>query len=325
MKTLLLLPLLLISLICSAQTKELKLASDIWPPFTNVEGEKSIANDIVNEALSRQNIQVITEMLLFDDVLSGINSRNYDGSAALWITDERKKHYLFSEPYLNNQLILVGPKGSDVGATSFGDLTGKKLGIIENYAYGDINATQHIIMVSGNGNQQNLERLLSGKIDYMLVDALIIQYLLKYQLNDVTKFLEIGDTPLLLKPLHFVLRKDVPNAEQIMSLFNEEIDNMIADGTYHKILELNWIQMDIDGDGNLELVLDGDQAGEESPKNTYGLFMDLSYVEKADTPTRYFINGHLYEDWDNVPKSYKIYLPPDPIPHPNDVKIRFSF
>jgi len=316
---------LMISIICSAQTGDLRLASDIWPPFTNIEGEKSIASDLVNEALSRQNISTTTEILLFDDVLSGLISGDYDGSAALWITEERKKHYLFSESYLNNQLILVGPKGSDVSATSFDDLTGKRLGIIENYAYGDINASQHIILVSGNGNQQNLERLLSGKIDYMLVDALIIQYLLKYQLNDVTKFLEIGQTPLLIKSVHLALRNNFPNAEQILSLFNEEIDNMVADGTYHRILELNWIQMDIDGDGNLELVLDGNQAGTESPTNTYGLYMDLSYVEKSNTPKRYFINGNLYEDWDNVPESYKVYLPPDPIPHPNDVKIRFSF
>jgi ABC-type amino acid transport substrate-binding protein len=316
---------LLISLISSAQNGELKLASDIWPPFTNIEGEKSIASDLVNEALSRQNISTTTEILLFDDVLSGLISGDYDGSAALWITEERKKHYLFSESYLNNQLILVGPKGSDVSATSFDDLTGKRLGIIENYAYGDINANQHIILVSGNGNQQNLERLLSGKIDYMLVDALIIQYLLKYQLNDVTKFLEIGQTPLLIKSVHLALRNNFPNAEQILSLFNEEIDNMVADGTYHRILELNWIQMDIDGDGNLELVLDGNQAGEESPIYTYGLFMDLSYIEKPSSTKRYFVNGQLYEDWDDVPKSYKIYLPPDPIPNPNDIKIRFSF
>ena len=325
MKKLIIFSLTIISITCSAQTIEMKMAADIWPPFTNNEGEKSIASDLVNEALSRQNITTTTEMLLFDDVLSGLISGDYDGSAALWITEERKKHYLFSEPYLNNQLILVGVKGSDVSAISFDDLTGKRLGVIENYAYGDINATQHIIIVSGNGNQQNLERLLSGTIDYMLVDALIIQYLLKYQLNDVTKFLEIGQTPLLIKSLHLALRKDFPNAEQILSLFNDEIDNMLTDGTYHRILELDWIQMDIDGDGNLELVLDGDQAGEESPTYTYGLFMDLSYIEKTKSTERYFVNGHLYEDWDEVPKSYKIYLAPDPIPNPNDVKIRFSF
>ena len=205
------------------------------------------------------------------------------------------------------------------------DLTGKRLGVVENYAYGDINATQHIILVYGKTNQQNLEKLLSGTLDYMLVDALLIQYMLKYQLNDVTKFLEIGQTPLLIKTLHFALRNDVSNAEQIISSFNEEIDKMVSDGTYHRILKLNWIRTDIDNDGRLELVLDGNYAGVESPKNIYSLDMDLSDEEKPNSVKRYYINGQLYEDWDNVPKSYKIKLPPDPIPNPNDAKIRFGF
>ena len=160
-----------------AQTTELKLASDIWPPFTNIEGEKSIAKELVNEALRRQNIEVTTGILLDDEVLSRVDSHDFDGSAALWVSEERKENYLFSNPYLNNQLVLIGRKGSDVSATSMMDLTGKRLGVIENYAYGDINATQHIILVYGKTNQQNLEKLLSGTLDYMLVDALLIQYM----------------------------------------------------------------------------------------------------------------------------------------------------
>jgi ABC-type amino acid transport substrate-binding protein len=325
MKKPLLLTFLILSMSCFAQIATLKLASDIWPPFSNVEGEKSIASDLVNEALNRQEIQTTTELIVFGDVIKGMESGSIDGSAALWITDERKKDFLFSDPYLNNQLVLVGPKGSDVSATSFEDLTGKRLGVIENYAYGDINETQHIILISGNGNQQNLERLLSGKIDFMLVDALIIQYMLKYQLNDVTEFLEIGKAPLLVKSLHFGIGRHVANAEQIINRFNEEIQNMITDGTYHRILELNWIQMDVDGDGSLELVLEGDLAGLESPQNTYGILMDLSYNEKTKTPKRYYIDGKMYEDWDEVPKSYKMVIPIDNMSNPNDIPIHFRF
>ena len=325
MKKLLLFALFISSISCFAQTKTLKLASDVWPPFSNVEGEKSIATDLVNEALSRQNIEATTELIDFVDVIKGMKSGKINGSAALWITDERKADILFSNPYLNNQLVLVGAKGSDVSATSFEDLTGKRLGVIENYAYGDINATQHIILISGKGNQQNLERLLSGKIDFMLVDALIIQYMLKYQLNDVTEFLEIGKTPLLVKPLHFGISKDVPDAELIISHFNEAIQDMIADGTYHRILELNWIQMDVDGDGHLELVLNGNQAGTESPENTYGILMDLSYNEKPKNPKRYFIDGKMYEDWEEVPKSYKFAIPIDNMFNPSDIPLHFGF
>ncbi len=320
------LPFLFLSFVSViSQNIELKLVSDIWPPFSNIEGEKSIASDLVDEALRRQNIETSTEMISFSDVISRIKEGKFDGSAALWKNDEREIDFIFSDPYLNNQLVLVGLKDSDVGATSFRDLTGKKLGVIENYAYGDINARQNIILIPGSNNQQNLERLISGEIDYMLVDALIIQYLLKFQLNDVTKFLEIGQNPLLVKSLHFVISKNTPNAEQIILKFNTEIKNMVTDGTYHEILELNWIKMDIDGDGSLELVLDGNRAGTESPKFTYGIMMELSYEETADTPKRYYIDGNLYEDWEKVPKTYKMEIPVQHEPRMEDSLIRFGF
>ena len=163
------------------------------------------------------------------------------------------------------------------------------------------------------------------EIDYMLVDALLIQYMLKYQINDVTEHLEIGNTPIRVKSLHFALRKDVIDAERIMSLFNEEITKMIADGSYNAILELNWIQMDVDGDGHLELVLNGNQAGTESPENTYGILMDLAYNEKPKNPKRYFIDGKMYEDWEEVPKSYKFAIPIDNMFNPNDIPLHFRF
>jgi ABC-type amino acid transport substrate-binding protein len=325
MKKLILSVFSIITLNSFAQTIELKLASDIWPPFTNVENEKSFASDLVKEALTRNNINSSIEMTVFNDVITGIDSGKYDGSAALWISDERKEKYLFSEPYLHNQLVLVGRKGSKVGAISFSELKGKRIGIIDNYEYGDFNASEDITLISGKNNQDNLENLLTEKIDFMLVDALIIQYILKYQLNDVSKYLEIGSTPLIVKSLHFAIRKDIVDGANIIIRFNEEIDNMIKDGSYHRILELNWIRTDIDGDGKFEIVLEGDKAGVNSPKNIYGLMLDTSYSENTNAPKRYFIDGKLYEDWDNIPKTYKLDLIKDNTPSSNDAVMKLKF
>ena len=305
MKKALLSIILLISINAFSQTSELKLASDIWPPFTNVEGEKSFALDLVKEALARTGIKANYEILEFNDVITGIDAGKYDGSAALWLSAEREKKYLFSEPYLQNQLVLVGPEGSDVSATSFADFDEKRIGVIENYAYGlDINSDR-VFLVPGNNDQQNLERLLSGQIDYMLVDALLIQYLLKYQVNDVSEYLEIGHTPILSKSLHFAIRKEIEDAESIISTFNEEILKMIAEGTYNRILELNWVRADMDGDGQMELILDGNAAGTAPPQYAYGVYSDQSLVKKSINPDRYYIDGKLYSCWDNVPQEYK--------------------
>lgn len=308
-----------------AQQQELKLAADVWPPFTNVKGEKSILSYLVQEALERMEVKSTLDILEFSEVIDQINSGKYDGSPGLWISPERQEEFYFSKPYLYNQLVLVGRKGADVSAASFDDLRGKKIGVIDNYAYGDLENHKDLILVRGAGNQKNLENLLSDKIDYMLVDALIIQYMLKYQLNDVTQHLAIGREPLLVKSLHLALSKKVENAEEILRRFDEQIEQMIIDGSFNDILELNWVRADIDGDGRTELVLGSNMAGTSAPQNIYGLMMDNSYKDKLNGPTRYYVDGKLYEDWDNIPKSFKLDLVEDKTPSLEDTYIRLDF
>lgn len=296
---------LLLTLSAFNQSDGLKLASDVWPPFTNIETEKAFALDLVEEALMRAGYPSSTEILEFTDVISGIDAGGYDGTAALWLSSDRKQKYLFSAPYLHNQLVLVGLKGSDVSASSFDEFEGVQIGVVNNYAYGmDINSDK-VTLLSGKSDQQNLERLLSKQIDYMLVDALLIQYLLKYQVNDVTEYLEISTKPIMTKPLYFALRKDLPEAENILAKFNEEIREMIADGTYNKILELSWVRADMDGDGQMELILDGNAAGTTPPEYAYGVDPDQSLVTKDGQPQHYYVDGNMYNSWDDIPESYK--------------------
>ncbi len=306
MNKVLLLLLVILSIQGSSQTTELKLASDIWPPFTNIESKKTFATDLVTEALNRIGINTKIEIVVFGDILKGIDSGDFDGSAALWINDERKRNYLFSNPYLHNQLILVGKKGCNVSASSFSELSGKRIGVIEHYAYGiDESDVEKINFVRSSSDQQNLERLLSDQIDYMLVDALLIQYLLKFQVNDVSEYLEIGPAPIMVKSLHFALNKNVPDAQKIMTLFNEEIQKMIADGSYHKVLELNWIQADLDGDGKMELILNCQTAGKEEPRNVYSIYTSLSPDYQDTNAKGYYIVGNYYNCWDDIPQQYK--------------------
>lgn len=323
MKKILLSLLIISTLNGYAQTTELKLGSDIWPPFTNVESEKSFALDLVKEALSRINIKASMEIIQFDDVISSIGRGDLDGSAAMWLSTEREQKYIFSKPYLHNQLILVGRKGSIVKDLVVADLDGKRVGVVENYAYGDPE-NLNVIIVEGKSDQKNLERLLMEQIDYMLVDALLIQYMLKYQINDVTEHLEIGNTPIRVKSLHFVLRKEISDGERIMALFDEEIIKMIADGSYNTILELNWIKSDIDGDGKMELVLQGDHAGTRQPMDAYSILAEEANNQTINNSYRYYIDGQFYEGWENIPDRYKIKVSPGQA-NPNNVGLIFTF
>jgi len=286
----------------------LRLTSDIWPPFTNVEGQRTIALDIVEMALTRSGIEFSFQIQEFTEVISGINEKKYEGSAALWINSERQKSLLFSEPYLQNQLILVGRKGINVNFSDLVLLEGKKVGVIEDYAYGESLLHPNVDWVYGKSDQENLDRLLAGQLDYILVEALLIQYLFRTQLADVKNYLSVGVRPLLVKTLHFAIRKDISEGDKIIESFNQEIKNMIADGSYNDILDLSWIHADVDGDGIPELVLEGEAAGLEAPANPYNVF----YSKPVGSKDRYYIDGNIYEGWENVPSESKLAIPKVP-------------
>src|SRR5210317_1482555 len=157
MKNALTLFFLFLSLLLQGQNQELKLTTDIWPPFTDIKGNKSILTVLVQEALYRRNINSSIHIEDFVNLLDRIDKGEFDGVPALWKTPEREAKYAFSEPYLYNQLVLVGPKGSDVSALSFTELKGKRIGVVEYYDYGDFPGKDEVSLIPGKSNQNNLE------------------------------------------------------------------------------------------------------------------------------------------------------------------------
>jgi len=289
----------------------IKLASDPWPPFTNDTEKGALALDLVKFALKRSGRDMNTEIIDFKSVIDGISSKEYDGSAALWKTQEREAMMIFSVPYMYNQIILVGRKGADVSADEITDLTGKRIGTVADYAYGDLMSrsvagqeqqSNGATFVAGNNDQENLEKLLRGELDYILVDALLVEYAKKHQPEAINAKLDFGHNVLFTRSLHFAVRKDVPRAQEIIDGFNREIAAMANDGSYSRILQLTWVRADMDGDGVTEYVLNGDRAGAIAPGRAYSL---VPSDQPEMTANNYYIDGQMYKGWENVPDKYK--------------------
>ena len=300
------------TLATAAEPRTLRLASDSWPPFTGGAEGQRVAVDLVQTALERAGIRAETTIVDWKNVEAGIRNGTFDGSAAMWRSDERAGELLFSKPYLENRLVLVGRKGSNVSATKMSDLAGKRVAVVSRYAYGDdIGNEVGVLFVGGQNDQDDMDKLLAGDVEYMLVDELVARYLVTNQPDETAAKLEIGTTPLARRALHFAIRKDVPGAEQIVRAFDSEIRTMLADGTYSKILNLGWIRADVDGDGLYELVPYGDSVGQVPPGKIYDVF-----GKEPETPVekeRIFIRGSVFEGWDAVPESYKMGAVPDSV------------
>ena len=309
----------------AAQDRQLRLVSTAWSPFTDAPGQPRFALDLVEEALER--IGIIAETVFVNEARLAplLLSGEFDGSAALWKDTERERALVFSQPYLENRLILVGRRGSDVSATSLADLAGKRFALVAGYAYGEaVETTDGPIFVGSNSEEDSVARLLGGEVDYTLMDDLVIQYLISNHAEVARTRLAFGSTPLLTRSLHLAVRRSLPDAESIISRFNAELRGMIADRSYHRLLQLDWIRADVDGDGRNEYVPHDDQTGTRRPEHSYELFATGSPTTEPGRTRRFYFGGNVYEGWSTVPDQYKALDVTRPDPRQRTIRI-FTF
>ena len=302
----LLLHLVAMPIMAGAQGRQLQLVSTAWSPFTNAPGQARFALDLVDVALRRVGITAETVIVDEARLTPALLSDEFDGSAALWGDAERERVLVYSEPYLENRLILVGRQGSDVSAISLADLAGRRVALIAGYAYGEeVETADGPIFVGSGSKEESVARLLDGEVDYTLMDDLVVQYLVNNHAEEARTRLAFGSTPLLTRSLHLAVRRSLPDAEAIISRFNAELRFMIADRSYHRLLHLDWIRADVDGDGLREYVPRDDQTGPSPPERPYLLFAAGSRPAEPPTRRRFYFGGNIYEGWSAVPDRHK--------------------
>jgi polar amino acid transport system substrate-binding protein len=295
-----------ISLLVSAQAAPLTLVSTAWPPFTNAPGQPRFALDLVEAALGRIGLTAKTTIVSAAQFTPSLLGGQYDGSAAAWKDAERERALIFSQPYLENRLVLVGRHGADVAARALADLKGKRVAIVEGYSYGDAIDGAGPVFVHSRSEEDSLAQLLKGSVDYTLMDELVVHYIVSNYPKEAGTRLQIGSTPLLTRELYFALSRTRADSEAIISRFNAQLRGMIADRTYHRLLHVDWIRADIDGDGVPEYVPLNDRPGPSEPHHSYTLFSAAPQVEsKTPAKSGFYLGGNIYSDWASVPESYK--------------------
>lgn len=307
-----------------AQTQTLHLASTPWPPFTNVPGQARYAIDLVTAALQRIGITADTTIVDEGTLSPRLLRREFAGSAAMWRDAEREQTLLYSDAYLENRLILVARAGTDVSATSLSALAGKRVALVEGYSYGElVSKATGPVYVSVKGVEDSLQALLQNRADYTLMDDLVVEYLIDHYPQEAKARLTFGAKPLLVRSLHFALRRDLPDAQSIITRFNAALPGMVADRSYHRLLHIAWLEADIDGDGQKEFVPESDQMGPAAPTRGYELF--TGDPEPTPTPRRFYLGGSIYEDWTRVPDAFKVRPAGSPTPVGNSTASIFTF
>jgi polar amino acid transport system substrate-binding protein len=310
----------------AVQQPALNLVSTAWSPFTNVPGQPRIALDLVEAALGRIGVGAKTTIVSAAEFTPALVSGPFDGSAAAWKDADRERVLIFSQPYLENRLVLVGRSGADVSARTIAGLRGKRVAIVEGYSYGDAVDDAGAVFVRSPSEADSLTRLLSGDVDYTLIDDLVVQSLVSQYPKESGTRLQIASAPLITRPLYFAIRRTRPDAESLVARFNAQLRSMIVDRTYHRLLHVDWIRADVNGDGVPEFIPSDDTPGPSVPLSAYALPAAPGALAKDTRAPGFYLGGTIYRDWASVPESYKEVNPRYPDPRRSTASIfKFSW
>lgn len=245
----------LYSLFSSAEAQQkLSLSNDAWPPYIVKGEQRGTAESLVCQALERSGWQCEVTVNDWDKVLDEARAGTIDGIVAAWRDTDRESYLLFSEPYLSNRIVPVTNNRHPLIIGSADDLAGLRVALVKGYAYGD-EITSKLAgadVIEAKTIADVLRGLAKGDADVALVDELAAMETLKQAgMED----LDIGDTVLAFRDLHFAVSRQNPQAQQIIDEFQQSYELMLADGTVNEILGLDWLATDLGQTGDLSVVM----------------------------------------------------------------------
>ncbi|QIJ86633.1 transporter substrate-binding domain-containing protein [Vibrio coralliilyticus OCN008] len=218
-------------------TATITAAQDPWAPFVQKDSANpGVSVEIITEAFKSQGHDVDFKIMPWTRALNEVKGGRVDVLVATWFTNERTSYLNYSEPYLENSLKFIKRKGDGFEYNGMDSLSGKTVGIIRNYGYGDdFLGASNFKKPEANDLVANAKKLMAKRIDLTLEDELVAKSTLSGAGMNLDDF-EFTSNALSVNPLHVTSGLANPNNAEYIDAFNKGLVEIKSNGTFDKIL-----------------------------------------------------------------------------------------
>ena len=206
-----------------------------YPPYCFVDEEGKAAGfsvDIFRAAASAMSLKVVFKVDFWDQLMQNLKAGDIDALPLVGRTPEREANFDFTFPYLSMHGTIVLRKGDTITNT-LADLIGKEIAVMK----GD-NAEEFLQRIKLNAKlittptfEDALLELSNGKYDAVVMQKIVALQLIKKLgiTNVITKGILVEE---FSQSFCFAVKK---GNNQLLSLLNEGLSVIIADGTYRRL------------------------------------------------------------------------------------------
>jgi polar amino acid transport system substrate-binding protein len=220
----------------------LTVATDAtWPPMEMVDTNKNIVGfdiDFMKALAKEAGVEVMFKNTAWDGIFGGLDAGKYDAIiSSVTITDERKKQYDFSLPYINIGQILVVLK-STKNLKTLSELKGKKVGAqIGTTGAFEVKKISGVELKSYDEIGLAFEDLASGRVEGVVCDEPTATNYALRRADYKEKFQIVGE-PFTIESYGIVVKK---GDQGRLDLLNKGIRNIKSKGI-DELLKKKWLK-----------------------------------------------------------------------------------
>ena len=229
--------------VAAAQTsKTIRLTNGEWQPYLSKDTpHQGFASHIVIEAFALVGVEVDYGFFPWKRSFKLAKEGTWDGSVVWVDSDERREHFLYSDPVVPSKFVFFHLMGSDFDWNSYEDLRGIRIGGTLEYAYSEeFDAAEKAGIIKTNrapSDETGLKKLLKGRIAAFPGEVMVTYAQIRgtFSQEDAALFTH-HPKAINEDPMYLLLSKKVAGNEAMRNLFNEGLRQLKESGKYDQII-----------------------------------------------------------------------------------------
>lgn len=223
---------------------EIRLMSTDYPPyFAAALPNGGPLTEIVTAAFSEAGHSVSIQFVPWNRAMEYAKTGKVDGLHGGWHSKRRETWFVFSDPLPGNELVFYKRRGTPPEQfTSYEDLKPFTIGTVRAYRNPKAFETADLKIDVAVSDQSNLRKLANGRIDLILIDRAVAEYLLSTELTEYRDQLVALEPAVEHLALYVLISREVENHLQIVNDFNRGLAEIRSHGKISKILKKHGLE-----------------------------------------------------------------------------------
>ncbi|MCP4322822.1 MAG: amino acid ABC transporter substrate-binding protein [Psychromonas sp.] len=238
MKQLIVIIFMIFSAFSYAQNKQsITMVTDQWDPYygSELKNNGPVA-EITSAVLAQLDYQLQVSFIPWKRAVEYSKNGKYQAVLGGYYNQQRAEHFWYSDSIATSDIVLFSQVENRVQVTTIASLNNQRVCVINGYFNGEsFKKNQKIVRVKSNTLKHCFERLIAGRVDYLVANRLVGLALLNKEFVEDKS--TIQPMPLLLaqEQIYILWSKNVAENFELNKQFNRALQQLINSGKVQQI------------------------------------------------------------------------------------------